>query len=56
MGERMSLGNFMGYNKVPNTDRIAGVDGQVHKARGVLRRPLADRWQAEELKHITVTP
>ena len=56
MGERMSLGLFVGYNKVSNTYRIVTPDGQVVKARAILRRPLADRWRAEDIKNITVTP
>jgi len=56
MGERMSLGLFVGYNKVSNTYRIVTPDGQVVKARAILRRPLADRWRAEDIKNITATP
>ncbi len=56
MGPRMMPGIFLGYNKVSNTYRVLNAEGQMIKARGILRRPLADRWREEDLKSITVTP
>ncbi len=56
MGARLSPGTFLGYNKTSNTYRILAMDGNVIKARSILRRPFADRWRAEDLKGINVTP
>ena len=56
MGPRMMPGIFLGYNKVSNTYRVVNGEGKMIKARGIMRRPIADRWREEDLKNITVTP
>ena len=43
MGARMFPGVLLGYGHLSNTYRIATADGDVIKARSLLRRPLEDR-------------
>ena len=56
MGPRQHPGIFLGYHKGSNSYRVATTDGNVIKTRSILRRPIADRWRAEDIKAITATP
>ncbi len=56
MTARMFPGVFLGYHHTSNCYRVATAEGNVIKARSLLRRPLADRWNAETIKAIVATP
>ena len=56
MTARMFPGVFLGYHPTSNCYRVATAEGNVIKARSLLRRPLADRWNAETIKAIVATP
>ena len=56
MGPRMRPGTFLGYSYFSNTYRVAAENGDILKVRGILRRPMADRWNAETIKAIATTP
>ncbi len=56
MGPRQYIGSFLGYNKTSNSYRILKEDGEITKARALTARPFQDRWDAEKLASIVVTP
>ena len=56
LGPRLYPGTFVGYHKASNTYRVITEEGDLVKTRGLMRRPLADRWHPEVLEKITVTP
>ena len=56
MGSRMHPGIFLGYHRSSNSYWIANKDGDAIKTRSLLRRPYSDRWDAEGLQNLTVTP
>ena len=56
MGPRQHVGYFLGWNKTSNTYRILDESGSIQKARSAQARPVQDKWDAEVLKGITVTP
>ena len=56
LGPRMYTGTFIGFHRTSNSYRVITEDGDAVKTRGILRRPLADRWNADVLQGITVTP
>ena len=56
MGPRMHIGTFLGFHKTSNAYRVMATDGSIVKSRGLSRRCLADRWQAETLQAVQATP
>ena len=56
MGPRMFPGTFVGYHHFSNTYRVANAAGDIVKVRSIMRRPMEDRWNAEQLKSIRTTP
>ena len=56
MGPRMHVGTFLGFHKTPNAYRVMAADGSVVKSRGLSRRCVADRWNAETLQAVQATP
>jgi hypothetical protein len=56
MGPRMFPGTFIGYHLSSNSYRVINNNGDVIKTRGIMRRPLADGWNAETIENISATP
>ena len=56
MAPRMFPGIFLGYHYFSNTYRVATESGDVVRVRSLMRRPMADRWQAAQIKSIRTTP
>ena len=56
MAPRMTPGTFVGYHKGSNSCRVITEEGHLVHTREPMRRPLPDRWNAEILKGISVTP
>ncbi len=56
MGPRMFKGTFLGYNKFSNSYRILTESGEMIKARGLNSRSFQERWDANILQEITITP
>ena len=56
MGPRSHPGIFVGYHRGSNSYKVIAEDGSLVRTRGILRRPMADRWRAEALKAICATP
>ncbi|MBS94029.1 MAG: hypothetical protein CL799_06265 [Chromatiales bacterium] len=56
MGPRLFPGVFIGYHKTSNSYRVITDDGNLVKTRAMQRLPMENRWDAEKLKNIVVTP
>ncbi len=56
MASRMLPGVFLGYNRLSNVYRVAVSTGEMVESRALQRRPMEDRWKAEELEAVTATP
>ena len=55
MGARWSEAVFLGYHRSSNTYIVGNADG-VRMVRSIARRPMPERWLAESLAEINVTP
>ena len=56
MGARQCVAALIGYCRNSNAYRIVLEDGQVTTTRSLSRRPMAERWSADELSKIQSTP
>ena len=56
MGPRMRPGTFVGFARHTNAYKVIDDDGKLIQTRGILRRPLGDRWDPAALGRITTSP
>ena len=56
MGPRLMEGVFLGYKRESNSYRVYSKDGEVVESRAIQRKPMQDRWSAEDVESITSTP
>ena len=56
MGPRLKEGMFVGYKRHSNSYLIIDKSGDVVESRAVQRKPIEQRWLAETVEAVKVTP
>ena len=56
MSARWAGGVFVGYNRSSNSYRFITEAGDVHESRALQRKPILERWDADRLADVKVTP
>ena len=55
MGAKLAVGTFLGYSRNSNCYLVSTHSGVV-PARSLQRRPVEERWRADEVAQVQATP